>query len=153
MEAHSAPGKFRVCRETRTFQMRTAPPLLLLESFRELKRIWSTNRVGGLSSPLLVVVVVVVVASIVVVSKFVGSPCVLESFTTHSVFFVLFACLVSLGLWWDFFWLGHDGSRNRSQHHVFFCVYRRFFAHMAACRGFESVERIRSNKGVKCTWG
>ena len=67
--------------------------------------------------------------------------------------FVLFACLVSLGLWWDFFWLGHDGSRNRSQHHVFFCVYRRFFAHMAACRGFESVERIRSNKGVKCTWG
>lgn len=34
----------------------------------------------------MLLVVIVVVASIVVVSKFVGSPCFFESFTTHSVF-------------------------------------------------------------------
>lgn len=68
-------GNFEYAEKLGTFQMRTAPPLLLLESLRELKRIWSTKRVGGLSSPLLVVV-----------SKFVGSPCVFESFTTHCLF-------------------------------------------------------------------
>ena len=84
MEAHSAPGKLRICRETRTFSDAYCSAATASRELRRVKRIWSTNRVGGLSSPLLVVVVVV--ASIVVVSKFVGSPCVFESFTTHSLF-------------------------------------------------------------------
>ena len=84
MEAHSAPGNFEYAGETRTFSDVYSSAATASRELKRVKRIWSTNRVGGLSSPLLVVVVVV--ASIVVVSKFVGSPCVFESFTTHSVF-------------------------------------------------------------------
>lgn len=76
--------EIRICRETRTFSDAYCSAATASRELRRVKRIWSTNRVGGLSSPLLVVVVVV--ASIVVVSKFVGSPCVFESFTTHSLF-------------------------------------------------------------------
>ena len=37
MEAHSAPGKFEYAEKLEHFQMRTAPPLLLLESLGELR--------------------------------------------------------------------------------------------------------------------
>lgn len=128
------------------FQMRTPPPLLLLESLRELREFGRrTGLVGYLRRYLL--------SSRQLLScRNMWALPVSSSPSLPTLSFCPFARLVSLGLCWDFFWLGHDGLRKRSQHHVFFLRIQKI-SHMAAWRGFESVERIRSNKGVKCTWG
>jgi len=111
--AFGSRENFEYAEKLGTFQMRTAPPLLLLESLRELREFGRrTGLVGYLRRYLLS-------------CRSLWALPVSSSPSLPTLSFCPFARLVSLGLWWDFLWLGHDGLRKRSQHHVFFCVHRR----------------------------